>query len=128
MGSESDETLFEQTQLFVLRPNTLKLLGDYLNSPKLIHSSAGLSRDWRGLASIADLSFEETNRIESNKTKDDYNPTKQIILRWCQRNNKDTGRKVTVQDFINSVTKQLDRADAIYDTNVKGKLYCGIIG
>ena len=122
-SSESDETLFAHTQLFVLRPNTLKLLGDYLNSPKFIPSTAGLSRDWRGLASIADLSFEETNRIESNQTKDDYNPTKQIILKWCQRNNKDTGRKITVQDFINCVTKQLDRADVIDDTNVKGKLY-----
>lgn len=121
MTSESDKILFAQTQLFVLRPNTLKLLGDYFNRPMVLQTIKGLSRDWRGLASIANLGIEETKLIEkeSKQTKHGYNPTKQIISSWSKRNDKRTGRKVTVWDLITDVIEQLDRDEWIEDTHVK---------
>ena len=115
--NENDEELFAQTPLLVLRLNTLKILGDFLNTPKLLPSSNGFSRDWRGLASAAGLSFEETNRLQS-----DPNPTNRIIQIWCQKNNPSTGKKISVQDFFHCILNQLDRSDLYHDTKVKGKL------
>ena len=114
--NENEQELFTQTPLLFLRPNTLKTLGDFLNTPKLLPSSRGLSRDWRGLASVADLNFEETNRLQS-----DPNPTKRIILKWCEKNKSGTSRKISVQDFFDCVKNQLDRRDLYDDSTIRGK-------
>ena len=115
---ENELELFTQTPLLFLRPNTLKTLGDFLNTPKLLPSSTGLSRDWRGLADkrCADLNFEETNRLQS-----DPNPTKRIILKWCEKNKSGTSRKISVQDFFDCVKNQLDRNDLYDDSTIRGK-------
>ena len=75
-ANEREEiALYSQTPLMVLRLNTLEILGNYFNSEKLIPSTKGFLRDWRGLASAAQLNFEDANRLKSHS-----NPTKQIIL------------------------------------------------
>ena len=114
-GSLEDEALYSQTPLMVLRLNTMEILGHYFNSEKLIPSSLGLCRDWRGLASAADLNFEDTNRLKSHA-----NPTKQIILIWCQKTDRTTSRKVSVQNFFDCIAHKLDRSDVIDDQKVTG--------
>ena len=116
--NENEQELFTQTPLLFLRPNTLKALGDFLNTPKLLSSSKGVSRDWRGLAgpSAANLNFEETNRLQS-----DPNPTKRIISIWCDKNKSGTSRKISVQDFFDCVKNQLDRRDLYDDSTIRGK-------
>ena len=114
--NENDRKLFSQTPLLFLRPDTLKILGDCLNTTNLLPCSKGFSRDWRGLASAADLNFEETNRLQS-----DPNPTKQIILKWCEKNKSGTSRKISVQDFFDCINNQLDRRDLYDDLRVIGK-------
>ena len=114
--NENDRELYSQTPLLVLRLNTLKTLGDHLNTQKLLPSTSGKSRDWRGLASDAGLNFEETNKIQS-----DPNPTKQVILKWCQKNKTGTTRKISVLDFFDCVNDQLDRPDVYHETTVRGK-------
>ena len=121
VGSLEEQVLYTQTPLMVLRLNTLEILGQKFNSEKLIPSTSGLCRDWRGLASAADLNFEDTNRLKSHS-----NPTKQIILIWCQKTDTNTHRKISVQDFFDCVANKLDRTDVVDDQNVKG-MYPGIL-
>ena len=114
-GSLEDQELYSETPLMVLRLNTLEILGHHFNSEKLIPSTSGLCRDWRGLASAADLNFEDTNRLKSNS-----NPTKQIILIWCRKTDRSTSRKISVQNFFDCVANKLDRSDVVDDQKVKG--------
>ena len=115
--NENELELFSQTPLLFLRPNTLKGLGDFLNTPKLLPSSRGYSRDWRGLARSANLNFEEIKRLES-----DPNPTKRLILKWCEKNKSGTSMKISVQDFFDCVKNDLDRQDLYDDSTIRGKL------
>ena len=117
--NENELELFTQTSLLFLRPNTLKDLGDCLNAPKLLPSSRGYSRDWRGLARSANLNFKELNRIQS-----DSNPTKRIILKWCEKNKRGTSMKISVQDFLDCVKNDLDRQDLYDDSTIRGKPGC----
>ena len=117
-ANEREEiALYSQTPLMVLRLNTLEILGNYFNSEKLIPSTKGFLRDWRGLASAAQLNFEDANRLKSHS-----NPTKQIILIWCQKTNDKSRRKISVQDFLECVVSKLDRRDVIEAGRLKGKL------
>ena len=115
VGSLEEQALYSETSLMVLRLNTLEILGHHFNTEKLIPSTSGLCRDWRGLASAADLNFEDTNRLKSHP-----NPTKQIILIWCQKTDRSTSRKISVQNFFDCVTQKLDRSDVVDDQKLKG--------
>ena len=113
-GEDDESQLYSETDLMVLHLNTLEVLGSHLNTVKLLPSSNGKLRDWRGLASMAGLSFEHT-QLNSN-------PTKQVISIWCKQISKSSsGRKKSVQDFFDCVTNELDRRDAIDSDEVKGK-------
>ena len=114
--NENDRKLFAQTPLLFLRPNTLRILSDFLDTQKILPSNKGFSRDWRGLASAADLNFEEINRRQYSP-----NPTKQIIIKWCEKNKSGTSRKISVQDFFDCIINQLDRLDLYDDLRVRGK-------
>ena len=116
-GEEDEAQLYSETDLMVLHLNTLEVLGSHFNTEKLIPSSSGKLRDWRGLASMAGLSFEHTQRLKLNS-----NPTKQVISIWCKQLSKSSSRrKISVQDFFDCVTNELDRRDAIDSDEVKGK-------
>ena len=114
--NENNQKLYEQTPLLFLRPISLRTLGDFLNTPKILPCNKGFSRDWRGLANAADLNLEEINRLQH-----DPNPTKQIILKWCQKNKSGTSRKISVQDLFDCMNNQLDRRDLYDDLRVRGK-------
>ena len=114
--NENDMDLFLQTPLLVLHLSTLKTLGYFLNSQKILPSAKGFSRDWRGLAKAADLSLEEINQLQF-----DSNPTKQVILRWCKKTNKGTSKTISVQDFFDCVINKLDRPDVCDETTAIGR-------
>ena len=115
--NKNDMDLFLQTPLLVLHLNTLKILGYFLNTQKILPSAKGFNRDWRGLAKIADLSLEEINQLQS-----DSNPTKEVILRWCKKTKKGTSERISVQDFFDCVINTLDRPDVYDETTAIGKL------
>ena len=113
--AEMDDSLYSESPLMVLRLNTLDVLGQFLNSEMLLTSNCGLYRDWRGFASAAQLNFEDSHRLKSHP-----NPTRQIILTWCQKHSEKNNRKVSVQELFDVLMNKLDRRDVIDSQKVKG--------
>ena len=116
-NAEVDESLYSQTPLMVLRLNTLDVLGQYFNSEKLLTSNSGHLRDWRGLASAAQLNFEDTHRLKSHA-----NPTREIISIWCQQISEKSNRKVSVKELFDLLINKLDRRDVVDSEKVKGNI------
>ena len=112
---DPDRALYMQSPLMVLRLNTLEVLGQYLNTKRLLLTSDGHIRDWRGLEEAAELNGEEIRRLESRT-----NPTKEIISILCQKQREGKNGKISVQDFFDLLLNRLDRREVVESPRVKG--------
>ena len=74
----SDSSLFSSTSLKVLRPSTLQLLGARLDQRKLLTTTDGKLRDYRGLAEVAGI---DAMRVEAAAPEH----TRQLISLWCHK-------------------------------------------
>ncbi len=97
--------LFEQSSLRILRPASINVLGLRLNRRKIFTTRDKKLRDYRGLAELVGLSFDEMAEVEAAEN----NHVKKIIVLWCRKQ-----KTASVEDLVNALGA-LDRHDAIDD-------------
>ena len=117
--SVEDGSLFNESPLLVLSLNTLDKLGQYLNGERLIESMDGHLRDWRGLASVAGLNWQEQNQIREIRGQQ-QNPTRHVISIWCKNHGSSKTNTVSVREFLDLLSEKLDRRDVADSKVIKG--------
>ncbi|XP_044763456.1 myeloid differentiation primary response protein MyD88 [Coccinella septempunctata] len=102
--NDIEEHLKSSHPISVLRNNTMKLLSAKLNPPKVINTSEGLSRNWKGFAELCSI---ESYLISNWEFSSD--PMKEVLKIWQAKGNEATIGRMVV--FL----QKLDRWDVVED-------------
>ncbi|KAL3271389.1 hypothetical protein HHI36_021873 [Cryptolaemus montrouzieri] len=99
-----EDPLQSSLSIRILRNKSTKLLSAMLNPPKVIHTSEGLPRNWKGLAELCSIESYLISNLEFNS-----DPTKEVLRLWQMK-----GEVASIKQLIGNL-ETLDRFDVIDD-------------